>query len=130
MTTTMTIEAGAMTIDMPEPARQALIKHADDVFVDARVFALECVDILVKEHGARRDGISIDHFYNKRIGQQIAALLEGKRLETPQDMVDSELRTLWPWVLGLAPATADRQAKIDAEWLMIMGSLPKEEQNA
>lgn len=128
MTTTIEIKAGAMTIDMPELARQALIKHADDVFVDARVFALECVDILVKEHGARRAGISIDHFYNKRIGQQIAALLDGKRLETPQDMVDSAMRMLWPWVLGLAPATPERQAKIDAAWISIMGSTPAGEQ--
>ena len=126
MTTTMTIEAGAMTIDMPEPARQAIIEHANSMFAEARSFSLECVDILVKEHGARRAGIQIEHFYHRRVGQQVAATLEGKRLETPQDMVDSGLRTLWPWVLGLAPATPERQAKIDAAWISIMGSTPEE----
>jgi hypothetical protein len=129
MTTTITIEAGAMTIDMPEPARQAVIKHADGVFADARTFALECVAILVKEHGARRGGISIDHFYHRRVGQQIAAALDGARLETPQDMVGSALRMLWPWVLGLALATPERQAKIDAAWITIMGGTPEGEQS-
>ncbi len=128
MTTTITIEAGAMTIDMPEPARQAVLQQADAVFTDARTFALECVDILVKRHGARRGGISIDHFYDRRIGQQIAAVLEGKPLDTPQDAVDSALRMLWPWVLGLAPATPERQARIDAAWITIMGSTPEGEQ--
>jgi hypothetical protein len=127
MTATITIEAGAMTITMPEPERQAVIRQADAIFTDARVFALECVDILVKGHGAQRTGIDIDYFYNKRVGQQIAALLEGKCLETPQDMVDSALRMLWPWVLGLAPATPERQAKIDAAWINIMGSTPEKE---
>jgi hypothetical protein len=129
MTTTITIEAGAMTITMPEPERQAVIRQADAVFTDARTFALECVAILVKEHGARRGGISIDHFYHRRVGQQIAAVLDGARLETPQDMVNSALCMLWPWVLGLALATPERQAKIDAAWISIMGSTPEGEQS-
>lgn len=127
MTATITIEAGAMTITMPEPERQAVIRQADGLFAEARTFALACIDILVKEHGARRAGIQIEHFYYRRVGQQVAAALDGQRLETPQDMVDSALRMLWPWALGLALATPERQAKIDAAWVEIMGSTPEKE---
>ncbi len=110
-----------ITITLPEQTRQAVIDHALCMFAEARTFALECVELLVNEHGARRAGIDISHFYHRRIGQQIASTLEGKPMDTPAQMVTYAINNLWPWVVGLAEATPERQTKIDAGWVEVMG---------
>jgi hypothetical protein len=119
--TTITIESGAMTITIPEPARQAVIDHALGMFAEARAFALACVDILVNEHGARRAGVDIEHFYSGAVGQQIGAMLDGKPVVTPREMVERALRNCWPWVVGLGEPGPERQAKIDAAWVEVTG---------
>ena len=91
-----------------------------DMFVDARLFALECVRILVEEHGARRDGIDIGHFYYTAIGQQIGAKLDGKTIRSQRSMVADAMLNLWPWVVGLAPAGPEQQARIDATWKEVL----------
>ncbi len=119
--TTIEVLPDGMKITMSEPARQAVINHALGMFVEARAFALQCVDILVDEHGARRDGIQIDHFYHRRIGQQVGAALDGKTMDTPRQMVAHALQILWPWVVGLGKPTTEQQAKIDAGWVEVIG---------
>lgn len=89
------------------------------IFKKHQLFALECVDILTREYGARRAGIDIGHFYYTSMGQEIGHVLDVKPMQTPSEMVERAYEILWPWVLGLAPATPARQAKIDAAWLEI-----------
>ena len=89
------------------------------VFQKYKTFALQCVDLLVNEHGARRAGIDISHFYYTSMGQEIGHVLDGKPMQTPREMVERAVEILWPWVVGLALPTSDRQAKIDAAWAEI-----------
>ena len=89
------------------------------VFQKHKAFALECVDILVNEHGANRAGIDISHFYYTNMGQEVAHVLDGRPMQTPREMVARAIDILWPWVVGLALPTPDQQVKIDAAWAEI-----------
>lgn len=79
---------------------------------EAKLFALECVDILVTEHGANRGGVDIEHFFHRHLGQTGIAM----QIDTPQQMVEWSLANMHHKILGLEPASPDWQAKIAQHW--------------
>ena len=101
--------------------RQALIEFHDHVSANARLFAFECIRILVEQHGARRQGINFEHFYYSGSGQEIAVLIDGKDPKTPAQVVARALEIMRPCYLGLETPPASVQAIIDRGWAELSG---------
>lgn len=107
-----------------EDERQALIEFHGHVFTDARLFAFECIRILVEQHGARRQGISFEHFYYSAAGNHIAVVVDGKDPRTPAQVVARALEIMRPCYLGLETPSQGVQAIIDRGWAELSGEQP------
>lgn len=107
-----------------EDERQALIEFHEHVSTDARLFAFECVKILIEQYGARRQGINFEHFYYAASQQRIAKVIDGKEPMVPAQAVARALENMRPCYLGLETPSQSIQAIIDRGWAELSGEQP------
>lgn len=86
-----------MVIVMPEAEKLALINWYDAAAVTANAFTDACVNLLVEQHGAIREQINRDIFFDSAISKQ----MHGTPLPTPEKAVAKAIRTWRDDLLGL-----------------------------
>jgi hypothetical protein len=86
-----------MVIVMPEEERAALLNWWDAAAVTANEFTDACVQILVEQHGAIREQVHRDIFFDAAISKQ----MHGTPLPEPAEAVKKSIQTWRDDLLGL-----------------------------
>jgi len=86
-----------MIIVMPEEEKNALIDWWDSAEKLANEFTDTCISILVDKHGATRERVNRDVFFDSAIGK----MMNGKEFPSPDEAVSGALELYWPHLLGM-----------------------------
>jgi len=87
----------SMIISMPDDEREKFLEAAQSIADQAEAYTVECVKILVEQHGAIPEEIERDIFLHNAVGR----LIQGKELFPPRERVLEAIGTYKAKYLGL-----------------------------